>query len=120
MSEVAYADPEQERPRFEEELEGLSPARLLLKLYDLAIVSCDCEERERLVYALTELTAALNFDHREISVPLFSLYDHCIRQGRAGNFHAVRAVLVELRDAWSRSAQALEATAIPPIEARRN
>jgi len=121
MAEVEYAaDPEPDRSRFDEELDGLSPARLLLKLYDLAIVSCEREERERLVCTLTELTAALSFDHREISMPLFSLYDHCIRQGRAGNFGAVRAVLVQLRDAWSRSAQALESSAIPPIETRRN
>jgi len=114
------ADPEQCRARFEEELHGLSPARLLLKLYDLAIVSCDREERERLVCTLTELTAALSFDHRELSMPLFSIYDHCIRQVRAGNFGAVRAVLVQLRDAWSQSVQALESSAIPLIERRRN
>ena len=114
------ADHEQPALRFEEELEGLTPARLLLKLYDVAIMSCDLQERERLVCALTELTAALSFDHREISMPLFRIYDHCIRQGRAGHFGAVRAVLVQLRDAWSQSAQALESSAIPPIETRRN
>jgi len=114
------ADQEQCRARFEEELDGLSPARLLLKLYDVAIVSCDQEERERLVCALTELVAALSFDHREISMPLFRIYDYCIRQGRAGNFGAVRAILVQLRDAWSQAAQVLESSAIPPIETRRN
>ena len=121
MADAKYtADQEQCRDRFEEELDGLSPARLLLKLYDVAILSCDREERERLVCALTELTAALSFDHREVSMPLFSIYDHCIRQVRAGRYSAVRAVLVQLRDAWSQSAQALESSAIPPIETRRN
>jgi hypothetical protein len=121
MSDITCtADHDHNRARFEEELGGLSPARLLLKLYDVAILSCDREERARLVSALTELTAALSFDHREISMPLFRIYDHCIREGRAGNFSAVRAVLVQLRDAWSQSAQALESSAIPPIETRRN
>ena len=114
------ADNEPNRSRFEEELEGLSPARLLLKLYDVAILSCDREERGRLVRALSELIATLSFDHREISTPLFRIYDHCIREGRAGHFSAVRAVLVQLRDAWHQSAQALESSAVPPIEARRN
>ena len=117
---INIAEQEQGPDRFEKELDGLNPARLLLKLYDLAIVSCDREERERLVSALTELTAALSFDHREISASLFSIYDHCIRQGRAGRFDAVRAVLVQLRDAWSQSAQALESSAIPPNRTRRN
>ncbi len=117
---ICTADPEPYRYRFEQELGGLSPARLLLKLYDLAIASCDREEREQLVCTLTELTATLSFDHREVSMPLFSIYDHCIRQGRAGRFGAVRAVLVQLRDAWSQSAQALESGPIPPIRARRN
>lgn len=113
-------DQEPRRSRFEEELNRLSPAQLLLKLYDVAIASCDRKEREPLVSTLTELIAALSFDHREVSMPLFSIYDHCIRQGRAGNFGDVRAVLVQLRDAWSQSAQALESGAIPPIESRRN
>jgi hypothetical protein len=113
-------DQEPRRARFEQELDGLSPARLLLKLYDLAIASCDREEREGLLSALTELVAALSFDHREISTPLFSIYDHCIREGRAGNFGGVRAVLVRLRDAWSQSAQALESNSIPPAKMRRN
>jgi hypothetical protein len=121
MTDAKYVtDQEQCRARFAEELDGLSPARLLLKLYDVAIVSCDQEERERLVCALTELVAALSFDRREISMPLFRIYDHCIRQGRAGNFGAVRAILVQLRAAWSQSAQALESSAIPPVETRRN
>ena len=121
MNDTKYATHQDPcRARFAEELDGLSPARLLVKLYDLAIAQCDREERERLVCTLTELVAALSFDHREVSMPLFSIYDHCIRQGRAGNFGDVRAVLVQLRDAWHQSAQALESSAVPPIEMRRN
>jgi flagellin-specific chaperone FliS len=121
MADAKYvADQKQCRTRLEEELNRLSPARLLLKLYDAAIEDCDRAERERLVCALTELIAALSFDHREISMPLFRIYDHCIRQGRAGNFAAVREILVQLRAAWSQSAQALESSAIAPIETRRN
>ena len=121
MPDIQYAaEREPYRARFQEELDGLSPARLLLKLYDLAIASCDREERERLISTLTELVAALSFDHREISTPLFSIYDHCIRLGRAGKFGDVRAVLVQLRDAWSQSAQTLESSAVRPVETRRN
>jgi flagellin-specific chaperone FliS len=108
------------RSRFEEELSGLSPARLLLKLYDVAIAGCDRRERERVVGALTELTASLSFDHREVSMPLFHIYDQCIRLGQCGNFAAVRAILVQLRDAWSQSAQTLESRDFPPAETRRN
>lgn len=114
------ADEAYRQPRFDEQLDGLSPAQLLLKLYDVAIEHCDRRELERLVSALTELTAALSFDHREVSVTLFRIYDHCIRQGRAGHFGAVRTILVQLRDAWNQSAQALESSAIPPTEVRRN
>jgi flagellin-specific chaperone FliS len=122
MNDTKYATHQDPcRARFAEELDGLSPARLLVKLYDLAIAQCDREERERLVCTLTELVAALSFDHREVSMPLFSIYDHCIRQGRAGNFGDVRAVLVQLRDAWSQSAEALESRPLPvPAATRRN
>ena len=108
------ADPEQRLAQFEEELRSLSPAQLLLKLYDVAIASCDHEEGERLVCAMTELIAALNFDHREISMTLFRIYDHCIRLGQAGHFEAVRAILVQLRDTWSESAGALESSGSSP------
>ena len=49
MTDAKYVtDQEQCRARFEEELDGLSPARLLLKLYDVAIVSCDDHKREQI------------------------------------------------------------------------
>ena len=63
-------------------------------------------------------TAAISFS---TAVRLVDLEPRKLRPpSGTGNFGAVRAVLVQLRDAWSRSAQALEATAILPIETRRN
>jgi flagellin-specific chaperone FliS len=86
-----------------EQLLHLSPAEVIQKLYDVAIVSCKRGDWSLAHRALNELIVALNFDQKELSVGLFRLYDYCkvcIRNGNAGE--AAR-VLEELRGAWAES-----------------
>ena len=46
----------------ENEILNLSPVELILKIYDVAIVSCKKKDSERANKAITELKASLNFD----------------------------------------------------------
>ena len=86
----------------EDHLSGLSPVELLLKVYDVAIVSCKRGDGRRLSRALVELIGALDFDHREVAVGLFRMYNYCLRNAKKGRFDLVEPLLVELRDTWSR------------------
>ena len=90
----------------EEQINGLSPIELLVRVYDVGIASCDRQDRERLSRTLVELISALNFEHREVAVGLFRLYSYCLREAKQGRFEAVKPILVELRDSWSSAAKA--------------
>ena len=85
------------------EIMNLSPVELILKIYDIAIVSCKRKDAERANRALTELIASLNFDYKDISLGLFKLYYYCQHQIRNGNFEAALEILKELRDTWAKA-----------------
>jgi flagellar protein FliS len=107
MPDMQQANPHQlSRQYLEEQLAGLSPTQLLIRVYDVAIVSCAQQDRQRLSRALVELISALNFEHREVATRLFQLYNYCLRHGKLGHFDTVKPILVELRDAWLEATKA--------------
>lgn len=85
----------------ENEILNLSPVELILKIYDVAIVSCKRKDAEKANRAITELIASLNFDYKDISLSLFKLYHYCQYEIRRGNFDRAVEILKELRDAWA-------------------
>jgi len=87
----------------EEAVHGMSQVELLIKVYDIALASCARREKERLSRAIVELIAALNFEHREVALGLFRLYNYCLRQAKAERYDLVEPVLRELRDAWTQA-----------------
>ena len=84
-----------------EQLAGLTPVELLLKVYDVALASCRRGDRERLSRALVELISALDFNHREVAIGLFQMYNFCLTNAKRGRFDLVEPVLTELREAWT-------------------
>ena len=100
----------------EDQLAGLSPVQLLIRVYDVAIVSCARGDRQRLRQALVELIASLNFEYREISLGSFRLYNYCLRQTQMGRFDEVKTILTGLRDAWVQAEPKMrEETAAPSL-----
>ncbi len=97
------------KPYVEENLHGLNPVQLLIKLYDVAIASCARRDQGQLSRALVELIAALDFEHRDTALGLFRLYNYCLRQAKTGQFDAVQPILCELRDVWAQTQQAQSA-----------
>ena len=83
-----------------EQVNTMTPMELLVKIYDLAIVSCRRQDKERLSRCLVELIAALNFEYKEIAVGLLQLYNFCLRNAKMGRFDQVEPIMIELRDAW--------------------
>jgi flagellin-specific chaperone FliS len=98
----------------EDQLAGLSPVQLLIRLYDVAVVSCARRDRQRLNQALVQLIGSLNFEYQEISLGCFRLYNYCLRQARMGRFDEVKRILVGLRDAWVQAERKMEAEAAVP------
>jgi len=98
----------------EDQLSGLSPVQLLIRLYDVAVVSCARRDRQRLNQALVQLIGSLNFKHQETSLGSFRLYNYCLRQVRMGRFDEVKTILIGLRDAWVQAERKLQAVAAVP------
>ena len=80
---------------------NLSPVQVILKLYDLTILSCKKSDKKMAIRALNELIVALNFEHKEMSVGFYRLYDYSKRCVFAGRFLQAETVISELRGAWA-------------------
>jgi flagellin-specific chaperone FliS len=85
----------------QEQSANLSPVQVILKLYDLIIVSCKKSDNKMAIRALNELIVSLNFEHKEMSVGLYRLYDYSKRCIFAGRYLQAEAVISELRGAWA-------------------
>ncbi len=82
---------------------NLSPVQVILKLYDLVILSCKKSDKKMATRALNELIVVLNFEHKEMSSGLYKLYDYSKRCVFAGRFLQAEAVISELRGAWAQA-----------------
>ena len=84
------------------QLIGLTPAQLLLKVYEVAIIGCQQKDCDKAIQAISELISGLNFEHQEIAIGLFRLYQYIIDQIRNKNFCEALNILKELRDTWAK------------------
>ncbi|MCX7875600.1 MAG: flagellar protein FliS [Melioribacteraceae bacterium] len=83
-----------------------SPAQLILKVYDFAILNCQKKNMIKTNEAIQVLINSLNFDlegARDISIGLFRLYQYCQEQTRKNNFEEAQKILTELRDTWKQA-----------------
>ena len=101
MEAVAYKPKNAFQGYKANEIVSLTPAQLILKLYDYVIVNSRRKEMSKVNAGLTQLIAALNFDYKEISLGFFRLYKYCQSEARKGNFTEVENVIGELRTSWA-------------------
>jgi flagellar protein FliS len=81
-----------------------TPEKLLIKIYDFAIMKCKAHELEKTNGALNELIFALNYDSKEVgevSLGLLRLYKFCQDQMRKRNYDIVEKILTDLRESWT-------------------
>jgi len=86
------------------EISEATPQKLIIKIYDLAIVCYQKGDFAKANRAVTELINALNFSDekaKEISFGLLRLYQFTQEQARKGNLEVSIKILQELRDTWS-------------------
>ncbi|MCS7053250.1 MAG: flagellar protein FliS [Ignavibacterium sp.] len=85
------------------EIMNASPEKLLLKVYDYAIVNAEKKDMIKTNEAIQVLINALRYDNEEmsnISMRLFRLYQFCQDQMRKNNNEIVKKILTELRETW--------------------
>ena len=88
---------------------NLTPVQVIYKLLDIAVQNCKKEERTIAVRALNELILALNFEHQEVALGLFRLYDYSKQCIHNGEFSKAITVLEDLRSVWGRAFHLREA-----------
>ena len=77
--------------------------KLLIKVYDFAILNCQRHNLAKTNKALQVLIDALRYDDegaREISTGLFKLYQFCQEQMREGDYEIVYKILTDLKQSW--------------------
>ena len=88
-----------------------SPTQLVTKLYDLAILACNSDDRIKLRKVLIELISSLNFEEGgDIAIRLSQIYEFCMRESVEGDLHQIADMLSDLRDTWKESIQTTQPT----------
>ena len=86
-----------------DELANLSPVEVIDKLYSVAILACKKADVSLAQKALTELIVGLNFEYKDIAVPLYNLYQYSKECIRKRNLPEAIRVLEELRSTWAQA-----------------
>ena len=87
----------------EQEVMSWSKEKIILKMYDLFIVSCKRKDVNKMSKVLIELMGALNFEYEETSTRLYRLYEYCQRLVFGKKYDEALAIIQELRQAWAKS-----------------
>lgn len=85
----------------EQEVLSWSKEKIILKMYDLFIVSCKRKDVQKMSKVLIELMGALNFEYEETSTRLYRLYEYCQRCIFQKKFDEALYIVKELRDTWA-------------------
>jgi flagellar protein FliS len=78
-----------------------SPVELILKIYDLTIVSIRKRDIKKARLAITELIAALNFEYQEQAMGLFRLYRYCQDCLNQEKYDEALQIFEDLRNTWA-------------------
>jgi flagellar secretion chaperone FliS len=80
---------------------SMTPTQLILKVYDIAIVSIKRADIVRANKAILELINSLNFDYNDIASGLLRLYQFCQKSLREKKYDDAVQVLTDLRATWA-------------------
>ncbi len=85
----------------EQEVMSWSKEKIILKMYDLFIVSCKRKDVNKMSKVLIELMGALNFEVGDLSTRLYRLYEYCQRCIFQKKFDEALHIISELRTSWA-------------------
>ena len=87
----------------EQEVLSWSKEKVILKMYDLFIVSCKKEDTTKMSRVLIELMGALDFEYEETASRLYKLYEYCQRCVFQRKFDEAMYIIKELRGSWAQA-----------------
>lgn len=87
----------------EQEVLSWSKEKIILKMYDLFLVSAKKKDIPKMSKVLIELMGALNFEYEETSTRLYRLYEYCQRCVFQRKLDEAVHIIQELRNAWAKA-----------------
>lgn len=87
----------------EQEVMSWSREKIILKMYDLFIVSAKRKDVNKMSKVLIELMGALNFEYEEVSTRLYRLYEYCQRCVFQKRYDEAVHIISEMRDSWAKA-----------------
>lgn len=99
----AYGSKDKVPTYLEQEVLSWSKEKIILKMYDLFIVSCKRKDIQKMSRVLIELMGALNFDYAETATRLYRLYEYCQRCIFQKKYDEALHIISELREAWGQA-----------------
>ncbi|MGE5480136.1 MAG: flagellar protein FliS [Chloroflexota bacterium] len=87
----------------EQEVLSWSKEKIILKMYDLFIVSCKKRDTNKMSRVLIELMGALNFEYEETATRLYRLYEYSQRLVFQKKYDEAYKIIAELRAAWAQA-----------------
>lgn len=87
----------------EQEVLSWSKEKLILKMYDLFIVSCKRKDNSKMSRVLIELMGALNFEYEETATRLYRLYEYCQRLVFQKRYDEASEIIKDLRGSWAKA-----------------
>ncbi len=106
MNNYMQREPVKTNPYLVQKVLTASPEQLIVYIYDAAIVACGRENKVKASQAVQALINSLNFDSdKSIAVKFFQLYHYILDRINTKNFNEAKALLGELREAWSEAMQ---------------
>ncbi len=100
----AYGSGEGKLPAYlEQEVYSWSKEKIILKMYDLFIVSCKRQDIQKMSRVLVELMGALNFEYEDTATRLYRLYEYCQRCIFQKKYDEALHIIKELRNTWSKA-----------------
>jgi flagellin-specific chaperone FliS len=87
----------------EQEVFSWSKEKLILKIYDLFIVSAKRGDVSKMGKVLIELMGSLNFEYEETATRLYRLYEYCQRCIFQKKIDEAIHIITELRNTWAKT-----------------
>jgi flagellin-specific chaperone FliS len=98
----AYGSSQGKVPAYlEQEVMSWSKEKIILKMYDLFIISCKKKDNAKMSRVLVELMGALDFEYEETATRLYRLYEYCQRCVFQRKYDEALHIISELRDSWA-------------------
>ncbi|MFC1547560.1 flagellar export chaperone FliS [Candidatus Neomarinimicrobiota bacterium] len=87
-------------PYLKQKVMSASPEQLISYVYDVVLAACHRKDQEKALRGLMGLVNALNFEYKDIAVPMYQLYQYCLEKVRKREFDEVEGLIGGLKSAW--------------------